>query len=265
MVDLELESKLYRYGEEIGRLWGKELTQIFENIGIPDQPVILKLPIEKLATYKNFSMSTRLLMTVGSENFGVMGNTIISGSAVVTCGMSGIGLTTTTNPTAKAFYAMSCAFSGTSAASGSMAVLARKCEISEVALLTESFGAAFLYLGNKAHAAALKVEGKPVPAGFRRPVSAFGLYNRRNNVAFITPFRCSQIIKTIPFEQIGRTVGFSISIYCYGRIILSAYRYGQQLIVKSKNQKFLKSTKLFISLLSIQSVKRRRLYHFVVS
>lgn len=102
--------------------------------------------------------------------------------------MSEIGLTTTTNPTARVFYTLSSSFSCTSAASGSMAVLARKCEIS---LLTESFGAAFLYLylGNKAHAAALKVEGRPIPARFRRPV-----------------------------------VGFSISIYCYGRVILRAYR-----------------------------------------
>ena len=265
MLDLELESKLYEYKEHIGRLWNKELTEIFENLEIPDQPVILKLPIEKLATYKNFSMKTRIMLALGSENFGVMGNTVISGSAVVTCGMSGISLTTTTNPTAKAFYALSCVFSSTSAASDSMAVIASKCEISEVALLTESFGAAFLYLGNQAHGAALKVEGRRVPPRFRKPVSGFGLYNRRNNVAFITPFRCSRIIEAIPFEQIGRTIGFSLSIYFYGRIIISAYRYGQQLIVKSKNKKILKSTKLFISLIRIQSTKRTRLYHFVVS
>jgi hypothetical protein len=267
MVDTELDSELYNYGVRIGKLWGKELTEIFENIEIPDHPILLKLPIEQLATYKNFSSQTRVMMAMGTENFGVIGNTFISGSAIVTCGISGISMTTTTSPAAKTFYALSCAFSGTSAASSSMAVLARKCEISEVALLTETFGAAFLYLGNQAHAAALKVEGRRVPARYRRPLAGFGLYNGRNNAAFILPFRCSRIIETIPFEQIGRTVGFSISIYFYGRIILSAYRYGQQLIGKSKNKKFLKSTKLFISLICIQSksTKRRRLYHFVVS
>lgn len=207
---------------------------------------------------------------VGSENFAIAGNTIISASAMLTFGMSGIGLRTTTNLTAKTFYAMSCLFSGTSAATGSMAVLARNCKVSEVALLTEAFGGAFLFLGNSAQGAALKIEGRPVPARYRRPVAGFGLYNRGNNVAFITPFRCSRIIETIPFEQIGRTVGFSISIYCYGRIILSAYRYGQQLIVKYKNKKllktkFLNSTKLFVNLSYIQLAKRIRLYHFVVS
>ena len=47
-------------------------------------------------------------------------------------------------------------------------LLARKCQISEVAFLTEVFGAAFLflYLGNQAHAAALRVEGRRVPAVF---------------------------------------------------------------------------------------------------
>jgi len=211
---------------------------------------------------------TRLIMVLGSENVGMVANTIITGSALVTCGESGLRLSTTTDPTAKVFYALSCGFSGTSAASGSMAVLARKCEISQVAALTEVFGAAFLYLGNQAHATALKLEGKPVPARYRRrPMAGFGLYNRGNNAAFIAPFRCSRIIETIPFEQIGRAVGFSISIYCYGKIILSAYRYGQQLIVKSKKKKFLKSTKLFLSLTYIQLAKRkrRRLYHFVVS
>ena len=234
--------------------------------------VIVKLGLDGEAAIEELTKALvegRVMMTLGSENFGVMANTCISGSAVITCGMSGIGLTTITDPTAKGFYALSCLCSGTSAATGGMAVLARKCEISEVALLTEAFGAAFLYLGNQAHAVALKLERKPVPPRFRRPISGFGLYNRRNNVAFInpTPFRCSGIIETIPFEQIGRAVGFSISIYFYGRIILSAYRYGQQLIAKSKNKKFLKATKLFMSLtcIRIQSTKRRRLYHFVVS
>ena len=269
MIDSELEDELYNYGVFIGRAWGKELAAMFENVEIPDRPLRVILPLEKLATYNYYATPTRVMMALGSENAGVIGNSFISGSAVVTCGLSGIGLTTTNDPLAKTFYALSCACSSTSAASGGMAALARKCEISEVALLTEFFGASFLFLGNKAHAQALKAEGRAVPRRFRRPISGFGLYNRQNNMAFISPtsFRCSGIIETIPFEQIGRAVGFSISIYFYGRIILSAYRYGQQLIAKSKNKKFLKATKLFMSLtcIRIQSTKRRRLYHFVVS
>ncbi len=272
MVNEKFESELYEYGKQLGLIWGQELSEIFKNREIPAQPILIKLPIEKIAMYTKFSMpmQKRLYMTLGSESLGVAGNTIITGSAVLTCGLSGIACSATSNPTAQGFYGMSCVFSTVSAVSGSATVLACKCEISEVALLTETFGAAFLYLENKAHAAALRVEGKPVPARYRRPLAGFGLYNRRNNVGFITPFRSSRIIETIPFEQIGRTVGFSVSIYCYGRILLSGYRYGQQLIVKykkNKNKKFLKSTKLFTSLISvyIQSAKRRRLYHFVVS
>ncbi len=217
----------------------------------------------------------RLLVQLGSENFGMAGNTVISGSAVITCGLSGIGLTTTNSPTAKGFYALSCGFSATAATTGSMAVLARKCEISEVALLTGAFGAAFLFLGNKAHAVALRIEGRPVPARFRRAAPSFGLYNPRNNGAFIMPFRSSRIIEAIPFEKIGKTVGFSISIYCYGRIIITAYRYGQQLIGNYRNyqkkklvqKKLLKISKLLISSIYTNKAvwKRKKLYYFVIS
>lgn len=275
MVEENLDAELFLYGLKIGKAWGNELTEYYRDKLIPDEPVILQLPIEKLGDYTKFSKPIRGLMLLGSENFGVVGNSLISGSAVITCGLSGIGLTTTNSPTAKGFYALSCAFSGTAATTGSMSVLARKCEISEVAMLTEVVGAAFLFLGNKAHAAALRIEGRPVPARFRRAAPSFGLYNPRNNAAFIMPFRSSRIIEGIPFEKIGKTVGFSISIYCYGRIIITGYRYGQQLIgnyrkkklLERKKKNLLKASKLLISSIYTNKAvwKRKKLYYFVIS
>lgn len=82
--------------------------------------------------------------------------------------MAVLGLAGTHDRAAQRCYPLSCAFSRTAAVTGSMSRLARKCEISEFAILTEFFGAAFLYLGNQAHLAVLKVESKPIPHRFRR-------------------------------------------------------------------------------------------------
>lgn len=270
MISIEPnESELYQFGLRIGRVWGKELSEFFKDREIPSKPVVVELLVDQLATYENFSTSTRMIMAAGTENFGVLCNTGITTAGAVTCGLSSLNLARTNSPTARVFYAMSCAFSAGATGFGGSSVLARKCEVSELAFLSEAFGIAFLVLGNKAHAAALVVEGRPVPARFRRPVAQFGLFNRGNNAAFVMPFKCSSVIAAIPFEKIGRTVGFSISIYCYGRILLSAYRYGQQLVIAYKKKKFLKSNKVvtLTRFILSQSVfwKRRRLYLFVVS
>ena len=261
-----LEDELFNYGYNLGTIWGEQLSLMFANVPIPDKPVIVKLPLEQLLNFQNqnFSARTSLLMKIGSETVGMGGNSVIAGSAVITCGLSSIGLTSTNNPLAQTYFALSCAFSTTSAATSGMAVLARKCEISEVGLLTETLGGAFLYLGHKAHAAALKAESKPVPRRFRRPLSSYGIY-RGNNAAFVMPYRYSAIIEAIPFEQIGRGIGFTLSIYCYGKIIVSGYRYGQKLIVKYKKKKLFKSAKLFTTLIYIRPAlcRRRRLNHFV--
>ena len=241
-----------------------ELLEVLISIGMTSDDAVKQL--------QKMLLDGRLLVQVGSENFGVVGNSLISGSGVLTCGLSGIGFATTNSPAAKGFYALSIGFSGTAATTGGMAAVARKCEISEVAFLSETFGAAFLLLGNQAHAAALKIEGKPVPARFRRAAPSFGLHNPRNNAAFIMPFRASRVIEVIPFEQIGKTVGFSISIYCYGRMIITAYRYGQQLIGKYKKKKLVRKKLLKISKLLLGSIytnkavwKRKKLYYFAIS
>lgn len=191
----------------------------------------------------------------------------IVGSRIITFGLSRIGISTTTEPTAKGFYTMSCLLSGTAATTGDMAAIARKCEISEIALLTEAFGAAFLFLGNKAHAAALKVDGRRVPYRFRKPAPGFGSYNRRNTGAFIMPMPSSRLIKAIPFEQIGRSVGFAFSVYCYGKIIIKLYRYGHQLIISRRNKKFSNKLKHFICLIYIQTAfsNHRKLYFSVIT
>jgi hypothetical protein len=209
--------------------------------------------------------TTQELVKSGAENVGVIGNTAITGSAVVTMGMSGLGFASTTSPAAKGFYALSFTFSGGAVGCGAKAVLERQCQFSQVAILSEGVGAAFLYLGNYAHAAALKIENKPVPTRYRRPIN-FGLYNGRNNVAFVMPYKASAVIERIPFETIGRSIGFVISIYCYGKILIKSYRYGQQLIVKYEKKKFLKSIKFITTLIYLRPAlcKRRRVYRFAV-
>ena len=66
------------------------------------------------------------------------------------------GLKSTINSVAKGFYAASIAFSSGAVASGGVAVMTGMCQVSEVALLSEVIGGAFLWLGELAHAQALR-------------------------------------------------------------------------------------------------------------
>ena len=82
-----LERELYMYGYKMGKIWGEELAVMFANVPIPDKPVTVKIPLEQLANFQEFSAPTSLLMKLGSANtaIGAIGsNSVIAGSAVIT-------------------------------------------------------------------------------------------------------------------------------------------------------------------------------------
>jgi branched-subunit amino acid permease len=72
-----------------------ELLQVILQLGLKGEKAAEELV--------NALKDGRVMMAIGTENFGVIGNTLISGSAIVTCGISGISMTTTTSPMAKTF------------------------------------------------------------------------------------------------------------------------------------------------------------------
>lgn len=79
-------------------------------------------------------------------------------------------------------------------------------------------------------AAALQAEGKPIPPQLRRSV--------RRPVTFVNPKRMAFAIprsyENIPYQPIGRVVEISLTIYGYSRLVIAAYRYGQQFLIKYK-------------------------------
>jgi hypothetical protein len=185
-------------------------------------------------------------MELGSTRTGVVGNYLVVGAGIFTGGSSLMGFQTTRNPAAKAFYCLSVACSTTAIGTAGAAVIARSCQISETAAVSEACAGAFMVLGNHAHLRALQLEGKPIPPhlnkyvrkgfGFRRSV-----YNN-NGVSFVMPggtnyIVWSEVIERIPFETIGRYVGMSLSIYGYSKLIIVSYRYSQQFFSKFKTKR----------------------------
>lgn len=85
---------------------------------------------------------------------------------------------------------------------------------------------------------ALQLEGKPIPPKLKHfidPSIRPPAYNP-DSLGFVIPnaIVSSNVIAAIPFEQIGRVVGFGFSVYSYSKVVIIAYRYGQQFLSKYK-------------------------------
>lgn len=238
--ELEVGRIAYRQGLK----WGKILkSQIEDGTIDPTKPIRLKLTLGEI-NIENFSAKTRFLMALGSTRAGVTGNSIITGAGLFTGGSSIIGYKATTDPTAKICYALSVVFSGSAVTSGGMAVIARSCQISETAALSEACATAFMFLGKQAHVTALHLEGKPIPPHLKSYVRKSlrqSVYNN-NGLSFVMPSgtNCiiwSEVIERVPFETIGKFVGIGLSVYGYSKLIIVSYRYSQQLFNKFQTRR----------------------------
>lgn len=183
------------------------------------------------------------LLTVSNQNIGVISNSMIVGLGAYTGGNSLIQYTITSDYKAKVFYSLSTLFSASAMTSGGMAVMARACQISETAALSEALGMALMHLGNKAHVAALELENKPVPPHLEKYANKRRLLRRAaydlNGLSFIMPrdLGMSDLIVKIPFEKIGRIVGVGIALYSYSKLFIMGYRYGQQFLTKFQTKR----------------------------
>ena len=77
---------------------------------------------------------------------------------------------------------------------------------------------------------------------------------------------------SIPLHTIGRVVGISLTIYGYSKLIVTAYRYGQQFISKYKKNKNINlevNKKLRFLVISLNKcpyvLKIKAIYKFAVS
>jgi len=197
--------------------------------------------------------STAVLASAAKENMGVVGNSAIVCLGVYTGGSSALQFGITTDPKAKALYFTSVVFSASAVASGSVSVASRTCHISGTAALSEACGFAFMKLGNKAHVAALQLEGKPIPPRLQHLAnpSIRPLSYRPNGLGFIMPngMVSSNFIASIPFEKIGQIIGCGIAVYGYGRVVIVGYRYSQQFLSKFRSKskaKLIRKQKIFL-------------------
>lgn len=170
---------------------------------------------------------------MGSENVGVVMNGVLVAAGMYTGGNSAVQFTVTQNLAAKRFYLLSVAFSLSAVTNGGIAVVSRACELSGIGVMSEALRAGFMWCGNMSRAAALKAEGKPIPTQLRKSIRrprTFLNPNGTNDMAFVMPRSC----ENIPFQTIGRVVGISLTVYGYYKLIIAAYRYSQQFMVKYK-------------------------------
>lgn len=267
----EIEKEVARIGFKQGLTWAKHIKEGLENGTIDPNKSIRLIGEIGVNTAENFPRLTNFYAMLGSPEVGTVSNAVIAGVGVYTGGNSAIQFGLTTNRQAKFFYTLSILCSGTAIASAGTAVAARTCQISGTAALSESFGIAFMKLGNRAHVAALQLEGKPIPQHLQT-------YMNKNirprsydpgGLGFIMPNGfSSEFIAQIPFATIGKTVGLTIAIYGYGKIIISGYRYTQQWVAKIKKQrqtKLIREQSLFllIAVNRLPSLRQKKSPNFV--
>lgn len=257
MVDYtdEILKEIARIAHEQGVEAGKYLIQGLESGELtPGQKVSLVIPIGNIKP-ENFSLLTRFTLALGTPEAGVVGNSIILGLGAYTGGNSALQFGITTDKKAKTLYAISVALSTSAVVSSGIAVAARTCHISGTAAVTEAFGFAFMKLGNKAHVAALQLEGKPVPPRLKKYIdpNLRPLSFNPGGLGFIMPRHISSTaIGAIPFEKIGQFVGFGLAVYGYSKVIIASYRYGQQWASKFRKKRTSKIIKAQASFLIVK-------------
>jgi hypothetical protein len=236
----EVINEVARIAREQGLIYGHTLKEgLAAGELAPGQLINLVVPIGEIKT-ERFSLLTRATLAFGTPTAGVVTNSVIVGMGMYTGGSSALQYGITTDPKAKALYVASTVFSASAVLSGRIAVASRTCHISGTAAVSEAFGYAFMQLGNKAHVTALQLEGKPVPIKLKRFVdpNIRPMSFNPDGLGFIMPRPISStLIASIPFEQIGQFVGFGIAVYGYSRVIIVAYRYGQQFLSKFRSKR----------------------------
>lgn len=236
----EVLNEIDRIAQAQGLDAGEYLKKALESGELtPGGKVNLVIPIGKIKL-ENFSLLTRATLALGTPTAGVVGNSVIVGLGAYTVGNSALQYSITTDKRAKVLYALGAAFSTSAVVSGGVTVAARTCQISGTAALSEAFGFAFMQLGNRAHVTALQLEGKPVPPRLKRfidPNLRPLAFQTDGRLSFIMPGRMSNAtLGSIPFEKIGQLVGLGLAVYGYTKVIIIAYRYGQQLASKFRKK-----------------------------
>jgi len=169
------------------------------------------------------------------ESAMALGNTglAVGGGAIVL--MSGKNYLEAKNNPAKVCYILSMICSGTGMVSSTISVYCDKCGLNKTGMLGDGFGGLFLKAGNYMNQVGETVEGKrkrnifrPKSWTTRRPVPKMGAGYK--GLSFV-PAGCyptvsfQELISNIPYEKIFLVGGTVLTIYSYGKLIISVYNY----------------------------------------
>lgn len=270
--ELEILANLPKYFDEVDIFIGKKgydvgvklakeaLKRVEEGLIDPTKPINAEIFIVPEFDVKNFKLSTRFLLELGSVRGGIICNSIIICSGLYTGGKSLVRSIITTNGLARGFYVLSVLCSGTAVTTGGIAALARTGRVTEIGAGSEACAIALMCLGNQAHAGALMLEGKPVPPHLlRRTFSSRQPTHDNSGLSFVMPSNVNsmQFLERIPFGTIGKFVGIGLSAYAYSRFIIVSYRYGQKLFSKFKTRRhsilYRKQIKFFVRCLVLRT------------
>ena len=185
----------------------------------------------------------RLKFLIGSYDSMQNANT---GTAIVGVGSTAYATTCilqAKNPVSKTFYILgaSCSAMGTcmSAYSG---LSGNSCSYNFGGLFAIGSGTMITFIGKRCVDTADFLEGKKKNRrwfGIPRGGSAIQLsyrYRNGDTIAFTLP----AYLQRVPYGKIFTGTMFVLTIYGYGKLIVSFYRYGQQLVSRPKNKPQLK-------------------------
>jgi len=135
--------------------------------------------------------------------------------------------------------------SSTAAISGTIKAFGSACGISYVAMCGDAFGTSFLFLGNRARDLGHLAQGKSKMTSFNpfhnlrnRSFRRASLSKGSSSLAFLTnsswssDTSFSRIISAIPLQKIILVGGSILTVYAYGKFIISTYRNSQKLVSK---------------------------------
>ena len=226
-----LEYLAYNDGVKIGKRIASKITA--GRLKIPPN-VILELEINKFSRFES-PMVDKILYTVGSSSAMALGNTGLAIGGVAIVLMSGKNYLEAKNNPTKVCYILSIICSGTGMVSSTISVYCNKCGLNKTGMLGDGFEGLFLKAGNYMNKVGETVEGKrkrnifcPGSWTTRRPVPKIGAGYK--GLSFV-PAGCyptvsfQKLIFNIPYEKIFLVGGTVLTIYSYGKLIISVYNY----------------------------------------
>jgi hypothetical protein len=156
------------------------------------------------------------------------GNGVIVCCGIMSGGSSALRMTLTQDRKARALYSVSILFSATAIGSAFTAAMAKKCEISPLAICSEAMGYGFLKLGDEARLMAEQVQGRSIWRKPRRPLSFLKGNNR--NAGFIMPG--DNLNTDLLSQKVLTVLAITFTLYGYGKFLIKSYKYGQKLCRK---------------------------------